>query len=547
MNKSILIIAPLMLAMGLAGGYWLAGSKQNGVQTNANPEQRKILFYRNPMNPSVTSPVPTKDSMGMDYVPVYAEQDKPKTRKILFYRSPMNPSVTSPTPAKDSMGMDYVPVYSEDGDNSDAPAGTVKIDSDTLQSIGVRTTAAIKATLSHTVRAVGRIAYDEERMVHLHPKTEGWIEKLHVDKTGQWVEKNTDLLSIYSPQLVASQQEYILALNNLKALENSPIKDIRQGAEGLVRSSRERLKLLDVPAHQMRELQRNQKVKKSLHIHAPEGGIVMKIGAREGQFVTPATEIYMIADLSKVWVYANIYEYELPWVKEGDAVEMQLAGVPGKTFEGHLAYIYPYAEAKTRTIKVRLVFDNTELLLKPDMFADVTIYAGLQVDAVVIPSEAVIRSGARNQVFVVREPGKFEPRLVTLGLASNGKVSVLKGLNVGETVVTSSQFLIDSESKLREATAKMMQSTSTKSKAAEFINQQDMSDHSNMKNMDIPDHSNMKNMDIPDHSNMKNMDMSDHSNMKNMDMSDHSNMRNRDMSDHSNMKNRDSNTEMKND
>ena len=458
MNKSVLIIAPIMLAVGLAGGYWFADSKHASEQTKPNSEEKKILFYRNPMNPGVTSPVPATDSMGMDYVPVYAEQDKPKTRKILFYRSSMNPSVTSPTPAKDTMGKDYVPVYAEDSD-ANAPPGTVKIDGTTLQNIGVRTAKAVQSTLSHTVRAVGRVTYDEERMVHLHPKTEGWIDKLHVDKTGQWVKKNTVLLSIYSPQLVASQQEYILALNNLKTLEKSPIEDIRQGAEELVKSSRERLKFLDMPAHQLRALERSRKIKKNLHIHTPAAGIVMKIGAREGQFVTPATEIYMIADLRKVWVYADIYEYELPWIKEGDPVEMQLVGIPGKTFNGRLAYIYPYAEAKTRTIKVRLVFDNPDLLLKPEMFAEVTIHAGKQVNAVVIPSEAVIRSGTRNQVFVVRAPGKFEPRLVTLGLTSNGKVAVLKGINVGEELVTSAQFLIDSESKLREATAKMLQAT----------------------------------------------------------------------------------------
>jgi len=375
----------------------------------------------------------------------------------------MNPSVTSAVPMKGAMGMDYIPVYAEAGKATNTPAGTVKIDGITSQNINVRTSKAIVSTLSHTVRALGRVAYDEERMVHLHPKTEGWIEKLTIDKTGQRVKKNTDLLSIYSPQLVASQQEYILALNNLKALKNSPIKDIRQGAEELVKSSRERLRLLDVPKHQLRALERSLKIKKSLHIHSPSEGIVMKIGAREGQFVTPATEIYMIADLRKVWVYVDIYEYELPWVKEGDRVEMQLAGIPGKTFKGHLAYIYPYAEAKTRTIKVRLVFNNPELLLKPDMFAEVTIYASEQLNAIVIPSEAVIRSGARNQVFIVREPGKFEPRLVTLGLSSSGKVIVLKGVKAGEEIVTSAQFLIDSESKLREATAKMLEATDNRS------------------------------------------------------------------------------------
>jgi Cu(I)/Ag(I) efflux system membrane fusion protein len=416
MNKQTVIIAILMLALGVGGGYWLAS--------------RQMVHEQ----PAVTAPAP---------------------KKPLFYRNPMNPDVTSPVPAKDSMGMDYVPVYAEQEEAAEKP-GTVKIDPATTQDIGVRTAKASRQTLSQGIRAVGRVAYDEERIVRLHPKTEGWIEKMSVDKTGQWVKKNTDLLSIYSPQLVASQQEYVLALKNLEVLKQSPIAEIRRGAEELVNSSRERLKLLDVPEHQLHDLTHTHEIKKSLHIHTPAAGIVIEIGAREGQYVTPATQLYMIADLSKVWVYADIYEYELPWVKVGDPVEMRLAGIPGKVFKGHLAFIYPYAEAKTRTIKVRLVFDNAELLLKPDMFAEVTIQAGRRQEALVIPAEAVIRSSAGDRVFVAKGDGRFEPRTVRLGLASNGHVEIREGLVEGEAVVTSAQFLIDSESNLREATGKMI-------------------------------------------------------------------------------------------
>ncbi len=437
MNKSTMT-AVVMLLVGFGLGSWLDGVLQK--------EPYPIVHKNMPENGS----------------------KKSSQRKILFYRNPMNPAVTSPVPAKDAMGMDYVPVYADDGQNNDEPAGTVTIDGAIQQQIAVRTTEAVRDTLSHTIRAVGRVDYDEELLVRLHPKIEGWVEKLFVDKTGQWVKENTELLSIYSPQLVTSQQEYLLALNNLKALEKSPVIDIRRGAEELVKSSRERLLLLDVPLHQIRELERTHKIKKNLHIHSPAKGIVMKIGAREGQYVTPATELYMIADLHRVWVYADIYEYELPWVRPNDPVEMQLAGIPGKTFKGHVAYIYPYAEAKTRTIKVRLVFENPELLLKPEMFAEVTIFAKRQVHAVVIPDEAVIRSGTRAQVFVVRAPGKFEPRPVVLGLASNGKVAILEGLKEGEEVVTSAQFLIDSESKLREATAKMMEPAKNKKTAMDM-------------------------------------------------------------------------------
>lgn len=415
MNKYLLLTALLFLIVGLLGGYWIA----------------TLHIEKQPIISAVA-------------------------KQPLFYRNPMDPSITSPVPAKDNMGMDYVPVYSDNAAQNDV-VGTVKIDAVTEQNIGVRTDIARRETLSHIVHAVGRVAYDEERLVRLHPKTEGWIETLNIDKTGQWVDSNDDLLSIYSPQLVTSQQEYILALRNLKALEKSPIEDIRRGAEELVKSSLERLKLLDVPAHQMHDLTRTQKIKKSLHIHSPSAGIIMNIGAREGQYVTPATELYMIADLSSVWVYANVYEYELPWVKVGDPVEMNLAGVPGRTFKGQVAYIYPYAEPKTRTIKVRLTFNNAEFLLKPDMFAEVTIYAGIKVVAVTIPSEAVIRSGVSNKVFVMRAPGKFEPRSVKVGFSSSGRVAVLEGIKAGEKVVTSAQFLLDSESKLREVAAKMME------------------------------------------------------------------------------------------
>ena len=425
MSKNI-IIAVFMLAVGIGLGYVVA--------------QRQ-----------------SPENMAMDQAKDTTTPEK--KGEPLFYRNPMSPTVTSPTPAKDAMGMDYEPVYAEaDSGSTKEPSGTVKIDSVMVQNIGVRTAVAEKTSLSRNIRAVGRVDYNEERMARLHPKTEGWIEELFINKTGEQVEEDTILLSIYSPQLVATQQEYLLALNNMKALENSKVKDVREGAENLLKSSLERLRLLDVPPHQIRELEETREIKKALHIHSPFAGIVTKIGARQGQYVTPKTELYMIADLSKVWVYANIYEYELPWVNIGDKVEMTLAAVPGKICTGYVSYIYPYAESKTRTIKVRIIFDNPDLLLKPEMFADVTILAETQENVVVVPSEAIVRSGKTEQVFVVASPGKFEPRQVTIGMESNGKVSILAGLQEGETVVTSSQFLIDSESKLREATAKMMES-----------------------------------------------------------------------------------------
>ena len=465
-NKLILILIAIgMLVVGLGLGKVLF-DKDDDASISSSAANKEPLFYRHPMNPDITSPTPAKDDMGMDYVAVFAEAESSAAeRKILFYRSSMNPSVTSPTPAKDSMGMDYVAVYA---DNDDSPvAGTVKIDPVVVQNIGVRTEEARQESMSRTIRAVGRVDFDEENMSRLHPKVEGWIEDIRIDKTGETVAKNDILLSIYSPRLVSTQQEYLLALKNLAALKDSPFDEIREGAQSLVRSSRERLKLLDVSEHQIRELERSRKIKKALHVHSPVAGTAIRIGSRKGQYVTPKTELYMLVDLNKVWVLADIYEYELPWVNVGDTVEMTLASVPGRTFTGELSYIYPYAEAKTRTTKVRLVFDNADLTLRPDMLADVTIEANPQENAIVIPSEAVVRSGGRTQVFVVRAPGKFEPRNIQIGIESQGQVSVISGVEAGETVVTSAQFLVDSESKLREATAKMMDTLKKKDEQIE--------------------------------------------------------------------------------
>lgn len=481
MNKSMLLVSSLTLVIGIGAGYLMFGS--GTAQEPSIDQENQPLFYRNPMNPDVTSPLPAKDSMGMDYIPVYADQGQSSAeREILFYRNPMNPSVTSPIPAKDSMGMDYVPVYADN--EASKVVGTVKIDPVVVQNIGVRTAIAKRTSISRTIRAVGRVDFDEERMSRLHPKVEGWIEEIRVDKTGQTVAKDDILLSIYSPKLVATQQEYLLALNNLSALEKSPFEEIQQGARDLVTSSRERLELLDVPKHQIRELEQTRKIKKSLHIHAPVAGTVIRIGSRQGQYVTPQTELYMMVDLNQVWVFADVYEYELPWVKLGDEVEMTLASVPGRIFEGSVSYIYPYAQSKTRTTKVRLVFDNNDMLLRPDMFAEVNIKADTLEDVVVIPSEAVIRSGDRTQVFLVRSPGKFEPRIVRLGIESNGRVAVLDGVDAGDEVVTSAQFLVDSESKLREATAKMMDALKGDSDGAKDMNSSKAVDHNSMEEAD---------------------------------------------------------------
>ncbi|MBI5748487.1 MAG: efflux RND transporter periplasmic adaptor subunit, partial [Nitrospinae bacterium] len=320
------------------------------------PKERKILFYRHPMNPEITSPTPKKDEMGMDYVPIYEEESKPikKDRRILFYRAPMNPEVTSPTPKKDEMGMDYVPVYEEE--DGIAP-GAVKIDPATVKSINVRTEKVIKKPLRRSIRTTGRIDYDERKVTHIHTKIQGWVEKLYVDFTGKEVNEGDMLLEVYSPELVSAQQEYLLALGYAKSLKDSKVEGVTSGAESLLESARKRLQLFDVAEHQIKELEETKKPKKTLHIHSPVHGIVVQKNLLQGMFVTPDTHLDVIPDISKIWVYADIYEYELPWIKVGQETEMTLSYFSGKVFKGVVTYIYPYLQAETRTVKVRMEFD----------------------------------------------------------------------------------------------------------------------------------------------------------------------------------------------
>ncbi len=419
MSKPLVTIAVIVaLGAGFGGGYWLSGNDTAPAQQSAakSPSDREVLFWRNPMNPAITSPVFAKDEMGMDYLPVYA-----------------------------------------DGGSGDEPAGTVTIDAVTVQNIGVRTAVAEIRDLSRTLNGLGRVDFNEERLARLHPKTSGWIEKLMVDETGTQVSKGTILLGIYSPELVAAQQEYLVALNNWESVRNSSATQMKRSAKIILDSARERLQLFDVPMHQIKELENNRKIKKQLHIHSPFEGRIMHIGARKGQYITPQKELYLIADLSRIWVHVDIFEDELSWLKVGDSAKMRVRAEPGRTYEGKVTFIHPVLNPKSRTVQVRLEFDNSDLSLKPGMFANVTLHTDSQPDAVVVPSEAIVRSGSREQVFVVRAPGKFEPREVTLGVSSGGLVQILSGIKAGEEVVTSSQFLIDSESKLREATAKMME------------------------------------------------------------------------------------------
>jgi len=451
-NRIVTIAIVAAIGVGFGAGYWFSTpalvTTTGGESLSSEPE---VLFWRNPMNPAITSPVFAQDEMGMDYLPVYAEEKKPKEKTVLFWRNPMNPEITSSVFAQDEMGMDYLPVYADGADESAdaAVVGTVSIDPVTVQNIGVRTVEVERRTLAREFSALGRVDFNEKRLARLHPKTSGWIESLRIDETGVQVKRDTILLSIYAPDLVTAQQEFLIALSNWETLRSNSAKRVLD-------STRERLELFDVPAHQIKQLEQSRKITKLVHIHSPFQGAVMNIDVRVGQYISPKDELYLIADLNRIWVNVDVFEDKLAWLKVGDTAKMRVRAVPGRNYQGKVTFIHPVLNSKSRTVQVRLEFDNADLALKPGMFANVIFYADPQPDAVVVPNEAIIRSGSREQVFVLRGAGKFEPRLVTLGISADGVTQILDGVKPGEWVVSSGQFLIDSESKLREATAKMM-------------------------------------------------------------------------------------------
>ncbi len=381
-----------------------------------------------------------------------ADAGKTNKRKILYYRNPMNPSITSPFPKKDEMGMDYVPVY--EGGESQGPAGTVTIDPVVEQNIGVRTEVARIRRLSQMVRAYGRIAMDQDLIYSVYPRFKGWIEKVKVARKGDVVEKGQLLCTVYSPELVSTEQEYLIALKGMKILRHSDIGPIRENASSLLTSAKRRLRLFGVGSDEIARLERTLRPLTSLGLLSSVSGTVMEVRAREGLFVTPKSMLYQIADLSTVWVLADVYENDVPWIGIGDDAWIYVKAVSGGKLKGKVDFIYPYENPKKRTVQVRMVFSNKEGILKPQMFANVVIMASPRT-VLAVPSEAVIRTGTRKLVFVEREKGRFEPREVETGIESDGFTEVRNGLLEGETVVVSSQFLIDSESSLREAILKM--------------------------------------------------------------------------------------------
>ncbi len=372
-------------------------------------------------------------------------------RKVLYWYDAMNPTYRSNKPGLAPDGMQLVPKYADEEEGmKDMPVGTVKISPTKQQLIGVRTGTVQREQLTRTIRTVAQVHVDETKIARIHVKIAGWVEKVYVDFVGKLVKQGDPLFSLYSPELVSTQQEYLIARRGQQYLGESPYSEVAQGAQSLLRAARDRLRLWDISEDQIKKLEETGEVSRTMTLYSPIDGFVMRRNLYERVYVNPETELYEIADLSTIWVNAEIYEYEVPYVRAGQQATMRLSYFPGKTYSGKVTYVYPTLDPVTRTVKVRLEFPNRELELKPDMFAEVQLQISYG-NQIVVPQEAVLDSGTEQVVFVAHGDGYFEPRKIQMGPRLEDRIIVLAGLRPGETIVTSGNFLIDSESRLKSA------------------------------------------------------------------------------------------------
>jgi Cu(I)/Ag(I) efflux system membrane fusion protein len=433
-----LIVATALAAFGLSIAVGMAG------------QDRPPLYYQDPDGKPFYAAGPEKTTDERDYKPVFvdgttaqAEASPPSVkpaggeRRILYYRNPMGLPDTSPKPKKDSMGMDYLPVYADEGAQGDPP-GTVRISPGRLQTLGVRTVSAeMRPAAVRAIRATGVLQFDERRLATVTTKVPGWIEHLAVAATGDPVKRGQLLAEIYAPDLVASEEEYLVAAR-------------MGGAIGA--ASDKRLRALDIPAEEVARLRRTGRSARRIPVMAPADGVVIDKPVQEGMRVDAGEALYRTADLSDVWLIAQVQEQDLAEIQLGERMRATFVAFPGRTFDGKVDFIYPTLSADTRTARVRIVLPNSDGALRAAMYADVQIDASSGGQPVLsVPNSAVLDSGAGQVVLVARGEGRFEPRSVHLGIHGDDWVQVLDGVKQGEQVVVGANFLIDAESNLRAA------------------------------------------------------------------------------------------------
>jgi RND family efflux transporter MFP subunit len=408
------------------------------------PQPKQL--YTCAMHPQYVSDKPGDCPIcGMKLVPV--RPTGTARRRVLFYRSPMDPQKTSPVPRKDEMGMDYVPVYTDEGgpDGGAAPAGfsTVSIDATQRRLIGLRTVKVARVPLAATLRTTGRVTFDESRQYKVTARVDGFVERLDADFTGKYVQKGDPLLSIYSPELYATEQEYLLARRAHTSLEQSGLPDA-------VAAARDRLRLFGVSEAEIARLEARGTAERAVRLYAPISGFVVAKNAVAGARVTAQDALFELVDLSRVWVLADVFEHDLPRVRVGQKARFTLGYWPGRAWQGKVGFVFPTVDDKTRTIKVRVELANPGGELKPEMFGDVTLGTDART-VLAIPDDAVIDSGTRKVAFLALGDGTLAPRTVELGLHADGQWEVLSGLAEGDPVAAGANFVLDSESRLRAA------------------------------------------------------------------------------------------------
>jgi len=426
------------------------------------PAAQPAAKYHCPMHPTIVSDKKGECPIcGMDLVlitpdaPAAAAPAAGGGRRIVGYRSPMDPTVLSDKPAKDSMGMDFVPVYA---DEAGAGAGAVQgrsavtLTAERRSLLGIRSEPVRRMRIEKSLRTVGRVTPDERRLAHFHTKFEGYVEHLYVNFTGDVIKKGDPILAIYSPELYATQQEYLLALKAQRQMGSSAIPTVAQGSRDLLVAARERLLQWDIRAEDIAELEKTGRPKRTFDLYSDVTGYVMQKNVVHGMRVMPSDTLLEIADLSHLWVMADVYDSDLASVRLGTVADVTLSSLPGRAWRGTVTYISPILDEKTRTAKVRVEVDNANGLLKPDMFADVLLRNDLGM-GLVIPDSAIVDTGDRKLVFIDRPDGSLEPREIQTGARVPAGYQVIRGLAPDDRVVIAASFLLDSESSLRSALA----------------------------------------------------------------------------------------------
>jgi len=366
-------------------------------------------------------------------------QVEEKKREVLYYVAPMDKNFRRDVPGKSPMGMDLVPVFA---DEAMADEDALRISAAVVNNIGVRTERALKANLAREISTVGSIAINEERAAHVHVRTAGWIEKLYRKSVGEMVRKGELIFELYSPELVNAQAEFLQA-NRLKQ-------------EGMKKASRDRLRALGMVDHQINEVASSGEVKQLIEVRAPQNGVIIALNVGEGMHVKPSKTVFSLADLSEVWVQVDVFEGQSDWVHEGQIAAMTLPFLPGESWAGAVDYVYPIVDPVSRTVKVRLAFENADGRLKPNMYGEINIGAAPVMDVVSIPREALIRTGKIDRVVLALGEGRFRPAEVVAGREAGDRVEIKRGLRAGETVVVSGQFLLDSEASINSAFLRLL-------------------------------------------------------------------------------------------